>query len=277
MADYKKLIKRILSVFFWFPIFMLTVYSRSWVPFMILIPTTVLICLLEFYSIVEKKGIKPFVSWGVVIGLLFVGSAYVEHQQNFSIMTDVLTVSVILIFVLQVFKKGDCRGVIANVSVTLLGALYVGWLFSYSIKMSFLSGGRRYFLFLLCVVWSVDILSFVVGKTLGKHKLIPRISPKKTIEGAIGGLLGAVAIGFLVRAVAGLTLYIGIKDCLILGILIGIAAQVGDLCESLLKRDAGVKDSGYVIPGHGGMLDSFDSLIFSAPVMYYYLKFFVER
>ncbi|MBM3253892.1 MAG: phosphatidate cytidylyltransferase, partial [Candidatus Omnitrophica bacterium] len=125
--------------------------------------------------------------------------------------------------------------------------------------------------FLCSLVVLADVMAYTIGKLFGKHKLIPQISPNKTIEGSLGGLLGAILGGFIFRyALPNLPLSI----CLFLGVVIGITSQLGDLVISVIKRDVRVKDSGHAIPGHGGVLDRCDSLIFSIPFMYYLLFVF---
>src|SRR5262249_51407544 len=125
------------------------------------------------------------------------------------------------------------------------------------------------------IVWTNDIFAFVAGKSFGRHKLAAVVSPKKTVEGAVAGFVAGIIAAaayayFLVPSLA-------IVHACIIGALIGIAGQIGDLCESILKRVAQVKDSGTIVPGHGGMLDRIDSLLFGAPTMYYYYYFFLQK
>jgi len=166
---------------------------------------------------------------------------------------------------------------------TLVGHMYVPQLLSYVLRLRALGGppvelpgsavtasaGLCWLVALMLVVWGMDTAAYAGGKAAGRHKLCPKISPGKTVEGAIGGLLAAVAL----TAGMGRWLSLPLAHGLILGASIGVAGQVGDLFESLLKRRAGVKDSGSLLPGHGGVLDRFDSLLFAAPLAYFYLSF----
>lgn len=180
------------------------------------------------------------------------------------------------------------REPLANVGVTFLGVIYVGWLFSYLIFLRSIGGtqtvwpfpsqwtlftldarGAWLVLYVIAVTWSTDAGAYFAGVRWGRRPLAPRLSPNKTIEGAVGGLVAATLMSLLWGAWVGLPWY----HCLFLGPTLGVLGQVGDLCESALKRDLGIKDFGTLLPGHGGILDRFDSLLFTAPVAYYYLYF----
>ena len=159
----------------------------------------------------------------------------------------------------------------------LVGLAYVPLLFSCLLRLralepnrslSGLPAGAGWLFLVVGATWAMDIAAYVVGRAIGRHKLCPAISPGKTIEGAIGGLVGAVAVA------CGMGMWLGLSvvQAVLLGVLLGIGGQAGDLFESLLKRRAGVKDSGALLPGHGGVLDRFDSLLFNAPIAYYTLR-----
>jgi phosphatidate cytidylyltransferase len=159
----------------------------------------------------------------------------------------------------------------------VLGLVYVPLLFSYLPRLralepdrvlSGLPAGALWLFLVVGATWVMDIAAYGVGKAMGRHKLAPTISPGKTVEGAIGALLGAVAATWPMGRWLGLST----GQAVLLGTLLGIGGQVGDLFESWLKRRAGVKDSGAVLPGHGGVLDRFDSLLFNAPIAYYFLR-----
>ncbi|MEK7829277.1 MAG: phosphatidate cytidylyltransferase, partial [Deltaproteobacteria bacterium] len=132
--------------------------------------------------------------------------------------------------------------------------------------------GRFWLLFIVCIIAANDTFAYYVGKGFGKHKLSPGISPKKTVEGALGGLIGGVAVALIFNKF--FLTHISPKEISMLAVSIGILGQLSDLFESLIKRSAGVKDSGGILPGHGGMLDRIDSLIFPSPFLYYYLIYF---
>ena len=173
-----------------------------------------------------------------------------------------------LVFAWIVFT-GKVEGSVARVSGGSFLLLYPVYALSHVILFLDTSAGRNALLFLLLCVWVCDSAAYYVGSTLGRRKLAPAISPNKTIAGAVGGIMGAAGISVLLKIVnlVPWSMFITLGT----GLAIAVLAQVGDLAESMLKRDAGVKDSGSLIPGHGGMLDRVDALLFTVPVFYYFL------
>jgi phosphatidate cytidylyltransferase len=165
------------------------------------------------------------------------------------------------------------KDVIVDVAVTLLGMVYVGWFFSYLLFVRSLTDHGAFLFFLIATVWATDISAYLVGTVFGRHKLNPEISPKKTIEGAAAGLLVGIAAGIIFAQFIEMEMW----HAVFLGALVSVLAQVSDLVESMIKRDVGVKDSGAVLPGHGGILDRMDSFILAAPVLYYYVVWFVGK
>jgi phosphatidate cytidylyltransferase len=151
--------------------------------------------------------------------------------------------------------------------------MYIGWLLGHTIALRGLDNGRDWLFLTIFATFGSDSAAFFVGRFFGKHKLAPAISPKKTREGAAGGLIGAVLVSlfFLLPTPVQLSSYINWWQIVILGVLVSIFGQLGDLVESLLKRNTGVKDSGNLFPGHGGMLDRMDSIIFAVIVVYYWV------
>jgi phosphatidate cytidylyltransferase len=162
------------------------------------------------------------------------------------------------------------------ITSTCTAVLFVGVLMGYSLGLLGDGGemGRDLTVLLFWVVWLSDAAAYTVGTLLGRHKLAPRISPGKTIEGAVGALVAAVAAALVAKG--WFFRRLGLADAVALGLLLGCAGMAGDLVESLLKRSAAVKDSGALFPGHGGMLDRADSLLFAAPVLFYYHKYFMQ-
>jgi phosphatidate cytidylyltransferase len=161
---------------------------------------------------------------------------------------------------------------------TIAGALYVGWMLSYWLNLRGLEDGREWVYLAMLTTFANDTGAFFIGRARGRHKLAPTISPAKTWEGAIGGLVSAI-LASIVTAVVLKLISVGLGtpfafrywQIIVLGLLVAFFAQVGDLVESLLKRKLGVKESGNLLPGHGGVLDRFDSLIFVGAVIYYYV------
>ncbi|MFC1870616.1 phosphatidate cytidylyltransferase, partial [Chloroflexota bacterium] len=160
------------------------------------------------------------------------------------------------------------EGAFRDWSWTIAGILYVGWLLSYLVALRGVAAGRDWVFLALFTIFASDISAFFVGRAWGKHRLAPSISPRKTWEGAVAGVLGAVVISLVVVKLSGLPL--SFPQAILLGILVGILGQLGDLVESLFKRNTGVKESGKLMPGHGGVLDRIDSVVFAGVVVYYY-------
>ena len=170
------------------------------------------------------------------------------------------------------FKRRKNSGVIVDISTTLFGILYVAWLFSFLIKIRYLPGGTGLFVALLLMTKLGDIGAYLVGSIMGKTPLMPRISPKKTVEGAIAGLAFSIIGAFISNAF----LNFDTSHLILLGLSMGVLGQLGDLSESLIKRDCEVKDSGKILPGMGGILDEIDSLLFTAPVFYFYVSTLIK-
>jgi phosphatidate cytidylyltransferase len=177
---------------------------------------------------------------------------------------------VLLLLILTVLFMGTSRDLgsaITHIGISLFGILYIGFLLSYIPLIRNFPEGKTWSLFLILTVWAGDIFAFGTGTFFGKHKLYPKISPKKSYEGLLGGLLGSILIA---RSYAFFFLpELGTGRCVFLATGIAFLGQIGDFSESMLKRSAQVKDSGSLIPGHGGMLDRLDSFLFSSPFLYY--------
>jgi phosphatidate cytidylyltransferase len=235
--------------------------------------------LIEFYRMMIAKGLEPNTRLGFVAGLGLVWSALHPHGSQGAFLA---TAFVLLVLALSLRRAPRPRQV-ESMAVTLFGVLYVGWLSAHMVLLRELpwragydyAQGASYVLLAFFVTWSCDTGAYAVGRTFGRRRPWARISPRKSLEGSIGGLIFAVIGAFVARA--WFARYLGPWDPLALGLLVGVFAQVGDLVESLLKRDASHGDSSDIIPGHGGILDRFDSLYFGAPIVYYYLRLVVFR
>jgi phosphatidate cytidylyltransferase len=181
-----------------------------------------------------------------------------------------ITLSVLLVLTARLFSPRPVEGALEDVAVTLFGVFYVALLFGYQAAINAGIAGKRWLVFLYFVIWASDIGAYYVGTSFGKHRLYEKISPKKSIEGLLGGTAASMVVALLCKF--WLVTSLGWFEALLLGFGLALVGTVGDLVESLLKRSAGVKDSGTVVPGHGGILDRLDSLMFAAPALYYYLK-----
>lgn len=240
----------------------------------------------EFYKICEAKGLRSYKVWGVIGTVALIsGSWFVFGMSAFRSPADFAALSydfeifILLVFALGVFirqfpQKLNPQG-IETMAVTLFGLIYVAWLANFITHVNFATvNGRYWVMFLVVVTKFTDIGAYLVGSTLGQHKMIPRISPKKTWEGTIGGILSAVGGSCLCfRVIPQLSKDgLNLLHVVALGLLLGGGAVIGDLAESLIKREAGVKDSSTWLPGHGGALDLIDSLLFTAPLLYVYMR-----
>ncbi len=250
--------------------------DRGGIFFLLLVDLIILLGLREFYVLMKAKGYEPFEALGYFCSLAI--SGYAWHHGV--VVPLILTASLLAIMIREVFRKEMSQS-LGHMAVTVFGIMYVGWLGSHLILLRQLPetlaveqnvGARLVFLVAL-LTWATDTAAYLFGVSFGRHKLIPRISPNKTIEGAVGGMIGAGVVGYLLTksVVPFMTPFAGTM----LGLFVGVMAQLGDLVESLIKRDAGIKDTAELIPGHGGVLDRFDSMLFTAPVVYYYFRFFI--
>jgi phosphatidate cytidylyltransferase len=227
----------------------------------------------EFFRMVERKGIFVYRYFGAVAGSLIpvvifmgVGLPGLKNLEPIMIVTASL-----LVLTMHFTRKDNARDHLVSMALTLFALLYIGWFFSFFMKIKLLDNGANLVAFVVLVTKSADIGAYVTGTFIGRNELIPRISPKKTKEGTIGGvffsLIAAVAAGSFITDLS-------IFHLLVLGGLMAVLGQVGDLAESLIKRDCGVKDSATYLAGIGGVFDLIDSLLVTAPVFYFYVKTF---
>lgn len=245
--------------------------------------------MIEFYGLVQKRDLICFKGWGIFGGvLLMIGTflnlkGYIGTQGSPARVNDFESIFLIL-FVLglclrQFFAKSNTAGILA-ISTTLFGLMYVPWLLNFIQKIQFFSfpgslagTGKIYVLYFILVTKFSDTGAYAVGSLIGKHKMIPRISPGKTWEGFGGAILVSTGASLLFAHFFGNQMAgMNWKHAIIIGVILSVSAVVGDLIESLFKREAGVKDSGKLFPGIGGILDLLDSLLFNAPLMYLYLR-----
>lgn len=285
------LLVRLLSALLGLPLLVLLVFAQGTAPYTAL-PFTfaVAICAVvggwEYFRAVRWRGFHASEALAyVAIALLqFAAWGYTRDIMD-QFLPALLALLTIAALISEIVRKD--REPLTNIGVTFLGVVYVGWLFSYLIFLRSITGevtvwlgpftqssalGAWLVLYVIAVTWSTDTGAYFTGVRFGRRPLAPRLSPKKTVEGSIGGLLAATAMSLAWGIWVGLPWW----HCLILGPVLGVLGQVGDLCESALKRDLGIKDFGTLLPGHGGILDRFDSLLFTAPIAYYYFVFFTH-
>ncbi|PWB80242.1 MAG: phosphatidate cytidylyltransferase [Candidatus Methylomirabilota bacterium] len=256
-------LKRILSAAILLPAFLLLVLYGTALHFFLLIAFAILIGLYEFYGMAKAGGWHPLTPLGMGCGVALSCIEFFGAPSPWLIAGVAGTIILLLIGLLG---GTDQKEALLRGAITLFGLIYVGGLLSFPALLRSMELGRTYILYLVFVTWAGDTGAFYVGSTMGKRLLCPSISPRKTVEGSVGGLICSVVASGLARwwFWEGL----GAIELVVMGVGLGVMGQLGDLCESMLKRSAGVKDTGVLIPGHGGLLDRVDSLLFTAPVLY---------
>jgi len=221
----------------------------------------------EFFRLMRLGGYKPSFFWGLaLIWLLLVYARY----PAWPLAKPALTGIIVLSLTWQLFQK-DTSTPTVDWALTIAGASYLGWVTGHFISLRDAPRGFEWVILTLLTTWIADTGAYFIGLSLGRHKFFPRLSPKKTWEGTIGGWFCGVAAAVLI----GLGIGLDLAHSLVLGALVSAFLPFGDLAVSMIKRQVGVKDSGSLIPGHGGMLDRIDSLLFAVIVVYYYARWVV--
>jgi phosphatidate cytidylyltransferase len=299
--------KRVLTAVVLIPLVLLAVFRAPMWLFALLIAGLILLALNEYLAIAEAAGTKPFKWLTYVVAMLPVVGCFVPlidvnlwHYMSFGDYGLMRTMQAVLllaplIFGIALVLRKDLVGGLSSVAASVLGVLYVACSLLLLISLRLVMGHQVLVIFVLFSVWAGDIAAYYVGRGLGRRKLAPVVSPNKSWEGAIASVVGSVLIAFLVfrffhqiddlfsttglireywlflRAQQNSYLFtVPWAHVLILGIVTNVAAQFGDLFESALKRGANLKDSGTLLPGHGGVLDRIDALLFAIPVVWYY-------
>jgi phosphatidate cytidylyltransferase len=255
--------------------------------FLLFVDMTMVVALWEFYRLMEAKGVNPSKRLGVGAALVLSLITFWWGPEGGSHSLGLFLAAFVVTIALRELFRPQMAFPIYDIATTMFGVFYVGWLMLHLVLLREMPrelgladrAGSAFVLYSFLLAWACDTGAYFTGLSLGRHRLAPNVSPKKSVEGAIGGFAACVAAAFLgrawfVRDAAG-SPYCTPVQTLALGALAGVAAQLGDLVESLLKRDARIKDTSDMIPGHGGVLDRFDSLLFTAPVAYYFLTLVV--
>ena len=226
----------------------------------------------EFFTLALPHSRRVERLFGVGLGLSLSGLIALGGTGWMSLFLIFLLVSLSVLFM---GTSRDLIPAVSNLGITLLGVLYVGFLLSHISLIRNMADGKVWALFLITTVWAGDISAFSGGSLFGRHKLYPKISPKKTVEGLIGAVVGSILTALVFSQLFIPQLNKGF--CILAAIGLGLFGQMGDFTESMVKRSAQVKDSGSLFPGHGGMLDRLDSFLFSAPFLYYFLLYFLKE
>jgi len=258
------LIPRIISSIILIGIVIAVIFN-NWI-FYSLITIMTILGLYEFFTMLERKGISIYKYFGIGIGAIIPLSIMFRFELTKKWELLFILLALLSLIIMQ-FKRRQTSGAVVGISTTLFGILYVSWFFSFLIKIRLLPDGIGFFASVLTITKLGDIGAYLIGSRFGKTPLMPRVSPNKSVEGSIGGIIFSV-LGALACKVI---LPFSYSHILFIGTFLGIFSQLGDLSESLMKRDCGIKDSADIIPGMGGVLDLIDSLLFTAPVFYFYI------
>lgn len=274
--------KRILTAAVVLPVLIFTVWSETPYFFVALAAVGIILALGEFYNLGAKVGCPTQPALGFIAALLVVACFVIERSEWIVAVIVALTMASLT---LALAKPDQIKKSLVTVAVTVSGVVYVAVLAGCLVGVRMMPDtlttpltphlSSKLLLMFFAMVVFADTGAYYTGRLIGKHKLAPRVSPGKTIEGAVGGLIAAIGAGPLSRLL--FFQEIPIVHALLLGALIGVIGPIGDLAESMLKRGAGVKDSGTLLPGHGGVLDRVDSILFCAPLLYYYSRLFISR
>jgi phosphatidate cytidylyltransferase len=227
-----------------------------------------LLCVQE-YLIISKKY-NPHTAVSLVMAAAFFVFLYFFKDLPTNKVAVSAVVMMLVLFGIEVFGENPIL-CISRISSSLLGAFFIPLTLIHIVYIRNLTGGAKLTFFIFIVVWTLDTMAYAFGKALGKHKLAKNVSPKKTLEGAAAGIASGVLAAVACRCIFMCNI-LTLRNAVILGLVIAVVGQFSDLAESLIKRDGSVKDSGKIIPGHGGVFDRFDSYMFAAPAMYYVLQ-----
>ena len=248
--------------------------------FGVLLALLLIVGMLEFYTLAEKHGTRPQRFVGLIAGMVLFGLNFAfvcddiqilgSAHRTFGAGMAFLLLLLPVMFICELYRRGE--NPIANIATTLLGVIYVAMPFSLMCYFPIIASEHwspAVMIFFIFIIWANDVFAYLVGMSIGRTKLCERLSPKKSWEGFFGGVIGAVSMGL----VAARVLDGSYAEWAFLALTASIAGVLGDLVESMFKRAAGVKDSGSLIPGHGGVLDRFDAMLLAAPFVFVYMLF----
>jgi phosphatidate cytidylyltransferase len=256
--------QRVITGLWGIPLLIAAVWFAQPLPwFTILVAIWGLLAVYEFYKLAAGAKMPPLTYFGLIWTLLFIISPHCPY----AFTLPLLLTSAVVLSLLCLLVRPQKEGAFMGWAWTIAGILYIGWLLSHLVALRGLDDGRNWVFLALFATFGSDTAAYFTGRALGRHHLAPSISPGKTWEGTIAGILGAIIVSLLFT----MLLPIGYGQAILLGFLVSFFGQLGDLLESLLKRNMGVKDSGRLLPGHGGALDRIDSVVFAGVVVYYYV------
>jgi phosphatidate cytidylyltransferase len=278
--------RRLISTLFLWALVLGTILSGYEQMFFVTIAGIGLLGLWEYYEMLDRRGVPNFKLTALICAVAFFAASFYAFRsygpdKSYDFEIAVLVVSLLVVFGRQMFQRTRDRNPLETMAYTLFGLLYIVWLFNFLTKIVYLpprgplgeTTGQYYVLYLLLVTKFSDMGAYLAGTLFGKHKLVPHISPHKSWEGLVGAI--AMATGgsfFLWWLIPDRLAVFDATDVAVLGVLLGGAAVIGDLAESIVKRGAEAKDSGGLLPGIGGVLDLIDSVLFTAPVLFFYMR-----
>jgi phosphatidate cytidylyltransferase len=287
--------QRLVTAFVLIPVVIAAdLYGPTWL-IAILVALIAAVALHEFFALANQAGLPGHAHWTIFCALLLVAAQYFDTSRGAMILVrsfyaslDSSALSFIHGLVLVFFILGTILVTLATdaspgkglrgIAIDAGAFIFVAWPLSFLVRVHATPRlGPQLLLFVLLLIWTGDSLAYVVGRRFGRHAMAPRTSPKKTWEGAAANLAGSVLVALIFALwLAGPWLYLSGPQLFALAVLANLAGQIGDLAKSIYKRSAGAKDSGTLLPGHGGVLDRIDSLIFAAPVVWYYVSVVVQ-
>ena len=242
----------------------LVVFALGKAPAVVLVCAVVTVCAAELFDSLRRAGYQPATLLGLVASASMVGAAYWKGEVALPLVLGLTVIFGLLWFLVGVTRTAPTM----NVAVSVFGVAYVGLLGSFAALILTFPNGIGVLIGTVVAVAVNDAGALFVGSRFGQRPLAPDISPGKTVEGVVGGGLAGIVVSWLVLGVIGITPW-GTGTAVVLGLVVAVMAPLGDLCESMIKRDLGVKDMGSVLPGHGGLLDRFDAMLFALPAVYY--------
>ncbi len=263
--------KRVITALLGLPLLVAVVWFDKPLPwFTVFIAIWGLLAAYEFYRLVGVSRIYSLTVFGLLFTLLIIISPH--YPSPFA--APLLVMLVVVLPLIWLVLRQRVEGTFISWAWMVVGFLYVGWMLSFLVDLR-LEAGRNWVFFALFTTFGSDSAAYFIGRVLGRHRLAPRISPQKSWEGVIGGMLGAAAVSLLFTLSTPLHITLSIGQGIVLALLVSIFGQIGDLAESLFKRNTGVKESGTVFPGHGGFLDRMDSVVFAGITVYLYYTFVI--
>ncbi|PIV52929.1 MAG: hypothetical protein COS17_06520 [Elusimicrobia bacterium CG02_land_8_20_14_3_00_37_13] len=276
------ILPRLITAIIGIPLVLLSIWFGG-IPYLILIMAIVVYGIKEYQYIVQKANYDVQIVTSYIFGILMLFSVYLNGtkignalvNQGTALLINIMLIVVFLYEIIRCYHpKSSPKGATGRIGVTLAGVFFISWTLGHLLLIRDIRPyGCNYTYYLFLLIWSADTFAYAFGSRFGKNRLSEKVSYKKTVEGTIAGLMGGIISGIVLKIILSLK-EISFSEVIFLSLGIVVIDSISDLAESLLKRDAGLKDTDMLLPGHGGILDRFDSFLFSAPIFYYYLTIF---